>query len=250
MKVKSCLYCGDSRLVRVANRLDNNVVLRCTNCGLMMVEDINDDSEKLYTADYFEKDEGTRSGYTNYLSSPVANLIGKYAFSRLFVKQIGSHLDLGCADGSLMEIFKSEGFFTHGLEISKDAVKIANEKGLDVSFSKLHSFPKKQPRSNLITAFDLLEHADAPGKILHSIYDNLKEGGCFCFSTLSADVNNPSDYWFNNSLEHYIYYDRDNLSYILSDVFGENNFGFVEIEVNGVAEFWGFAKKRYCYSRA
>lgn len=243
MKVKSCLYCGDKKLTYVTHRSDDNGILRCERCSVLMVENISDDTEQLYTADYFEKQTATKNGYTNYLSSPAGNLIGKYAFSRLFARQGGVHLDLGCADGSLMEIFVSEGFESHGLEISKDAVKIANTKGLNVQFSALHGFPANLPKSNVITAFDLLEHADKPGVVLREVYKNLADDGYFVFSTLSVKKNNPTDYWFNNSLEHYIYYNRENLTYILTDVFGEGNFAFVEEDVNGIAEFWGFAKR-------
>lgn len=242
MKVNSCLYCGAKKLTKVTYRSDNNGILKCPKCGVMMVEHINGDTESLYTSDYFEKDKGTKNGYTNYLSSPVGNLIGKYAFARLFVEK-GNQLDLGCADGSLMEIFKSEGFESRGLEISKDAVQIANSKGLNVEFSNLHSFPEQLSKSDVITAYDLLEHADMPGAVLRDVYSNLNDNGCFVFSTLSVKHNDPSDYWFNNSLEHYVYYNAESLQYILTDIFGENNFAFVEMDVNGVAEFWGVAKK-------
>ena len=243
MKVTDCLYCGFKDLTKVTQRSDNNGILECGRCGVMMVENISDDTESLYTADYFEKSKGTKSGYTNYLSSPVANLMGKYGFTRLFAREPGRHLDLGCADGSLIEIFNGEGYDSGGLEISKDAVAIANAKGLDVSFSTLHSFPKGIKQSNVITAFDLLEHADRPGLVLKEVYKNLNPDGYFVFSTLSVQKDNPGDYWFNNSLEHYIYYNKENLTYVLTEIFGKDRFAFVEIEINGVAEFWGFAKK-------
>jgi len=243
MKVTHCLFCGNKELTYVTYRLDGNGILKCARCGIMMVENLSDDTEQLYTAEYFEKDEGTKNGYSNYLSSPVANLIGKYAFTRLFAQKSGVHLDLGCADGSLMEIFKSEGFQTHGLEISKDAVAIANDKGLDVQFSSLDPFPKHTARANVITAFDILEHAAAPRVVLTEAFKNLEDNGYFVFSTLSVKHDDPSDYWYNNSLEHYIYYNKASLTYALTDVFGAGNFHFADIEINGVSEFWGFAKK-------
>jgi glycosyltransferase involved in cell wall biosynthesis/SAM-dependent methyltransferase len=243
MKVLRCLYCDHDTLSSVTHRSDNNEILRCARCKVMMVENINDDTESLYTADYFEKAEGTKNGYTNYLSSPVVNLIGKFGFSRLFARELGVHLDLGCADGSLIEIFNSAGFVSSGLEISKDAVAIAKSKGLDVKFSTLHSFPAGLQKSTVITAFDLLEHADRPGAVLKEVYENLEDDGYFVFSTLCVKRTDPSDYWFNNSLEHYVYYDQKSLEFIMTEVFGEGRFAFVEIEINGVAEFWGFGKK-------
>lgn len=242
MKVTNCLYCEAPKLKYVTSRYDGVGIVECERCSLMMVDTINDDTESLYTSDYFEKEQGTKNGYTNYLSSPVANLIGKYAFAKLFTP-IGNHLDLGCADGSLMEIFTVGGFSSKGLEISKDAVEIANAKGMDVQFSQLHSFPKELPKSDVITAYDLLEHADKPGVVLKEVYKNLNDGGHFVFSTLSVKHNDPSDYWFNNSLEHYVYYNSENLEFILNEVFGKGNFAFVEMEINGIAEFWGVATK-------
>ncbi len=243
MKVVECLYCNAGDLIHITERSDGVGVLKCAKCGVMMVDRLNADTAGLYTADYFEKKSDTKNGYKDYFSSPVANLIGKYAFTRLFVRDTGSHVDLGCADGSLMEIFACEGFQTHGLEISQDAVKFARDKGLDAQASTLHSFPTKLPKSHVITAFDLLEHTDRPGVVLKEVYRNLEQNGYFIFSTLSVKKSDPSEYWFNNSLEHYVYYTQDSLAYILSEVFGADNFGIVEQDVNGIAELWGYAKK-------
>ncbi len=243
MKVTNCLYCGGEDLTHVTHRSDDNGILRCERCMVMMVENISNNTEGMYTAEYFEKSEDTKSGYTNYLSSPAANIIGKYGFARLFAREPGNHLDLGCADGSLVEIFKSAGYNSKGLEISKDAVEIASAKGLDVQYSRLHTFPTNLPQSRVITAFDLLEHADKPGNVLREVYKNLEKNGYFVFSTLSVKRNDTTDYWFNHSLEHYVYYNETSLHNILTEIFGNGNFAFVEIEINGVAEFWGFGKK-------
>ncbi|MEO5950651.1 MAG: glycosyltransferase [Candidatus Saccharimonadales bacterium] len=209
----------------------------------MMVEEIADHTEDLYTADYFEKASDTRSGYTNYLSSPAVNLLGKFGLCKQFIKNNGRHMDLGAADGSLMEIFAAAGYETVGLEISQDVVDIAKSKGLRSLQSNLHSFPEKIGKFDIITAFDLLEHADRPGLVLDNVVDHLNDDGFFVFSTLSVTQYTPDDYWFSHSLEHYIYYDTENLTNVLTDKFGKGNFAFTAIEVNGVSEFWGFAKK-------
>ncbi|MGQ0623879.1 MAG: class I SAM-dependent methyltransferase, partial [Sporichthyaceae bacterium] len=208
-----------------------------------MVCNLSDDTEALYGAEYFEKQEETKYGYTTYLSSPVASLVGKFAFAALFAKAPGRHLDLGCADGSLMEIFAAAGFTTRGLEISKHAVGIAQSKGLDVDVSRLHGFPAGQPTSDLITVFDVLEHVDQPGATLRAITENLHDEGYCAFSTLSVRSADGSDYWFNNCLEHYVYYDRDSLTFVLTEAFGAGNFDFIEVEIAGIAEFWGCARK-------
>ncbi len=243
MKVKNCLYCGFNNLKVVNQRSDETHILECQKCHVMMVDEISDNTEQLYTSEYFEKSADTKSGYTDYLSSPVANVLGKYGLTTLFASKQSVHLDLGCADGSLIEIFKSNGYESRGLEISKDAVNIAKSKGLEVLYSNLHKFPKELTNSDVITAFDLLEHADKPGNVLKEVFKNLNKDGYFVFSTLSVDKRDPADYWFNNSLEHYVYYDEVSLTNVLRDTFGEGRFSFIKISINNISEFWGFAKK-------
>lgn len=243
MKISKCLYCDNKNISELTYRLDGENILRCGHCGVMMTANISKNRQDLYDVEYFEKGKETKVGYANYLSSPTANLMGKYAFARLFVEKSGDYLDLGCADGSLVEIFKKEGFNASGLDISKAAIDIANGKGLNVSFSDLRSFPENQPKSDLITAFDLLQHIERPGDLLRLVYDNLKKDGLFCFSTLNITKNDPSDYWFNTSFEHCVYYNYESLSYIFDDVFGRGNYSLMKIDKNGIAEIWGIAKK-------
>lgn len=243
MKVNRCINCNSNKLSEVNRRVDNNPILECSACKMLMVGELNDDTESLYTKDYFEKDKATKFGYDNYLSSPVANIVGKFGLPALFVEPGSTHLDLGCADGSLVEIFNEKEYISRGLEISKDAVRLGSEKGLDIRYSNLKGFPKDLPKSDLITAFDLLEHSDAPARVTQEAYDNLNDDGYFVFSTLAVEKEDPEDYWFNNSLEHYAYYNEDNLQRMLGDVFGSNNIAFKAVSNNGIVEFWGVAKK-------
>lgn len=240
MKVIKCLYCQNAKLDLVTHRSDGVGILRCRNCKVMMVDEVKDDTASLYTKDYFEKKEETSQGYATYMSSPTANLYGKYAFAHLFSKGI-NHIDLGSADGSLMEIFYQNGYNTVGLEISKDAVEATTNKGLKAYVTNLHTFPSSIAKADVITAYDLLEHADRPDLVLKNVHSILKADGVFVFSTLSVTKYDITDYWFNNSLEHYIYYDNESLTNILTDIFGAGKFGFVEEVINGVSEFWGFA---------
>jgi len=243
MKVSRCLYCEGQDLLFVAQRLDGNRILKCDRCGLLMTEDLPDNFTDLYGREYFEKPEDTKTGYTNYFSSPAANVIGKYAFARLFSDKPGTHLDLGAADGSLVEIFEANDFNSRGLEISSAAVRAAQTKGLMVSESDLSQFSKGLPKSSLITAFDVLEHLPNLKAALANIRTNLADSGYFIFSTVSVKKNDSTEYWYNTSLEHCVYFTRENLSLILADTFGQHNFAFVELDLNGETQFWGVAKR-------
>lgn len=209
-----------------------------------MVDRLADNTEDLYKKEYFEKPEKTSSGYSTYLSMPAANMLGKYAFARLISENTGKHLDLGCANGSLIDIFSTYGYESRGLEISKDAVEICTIKGLNVEQSNLHKFPDTFKNQDIITAYDVLEHLDSPGVTLKNIFNALNDDGVFVFTTLAVTKYDSTDYWFNNSLEHYIYFDEASLNSLLTRVFGDGNYYFNKVSINGVSEFWGFAKKK------
>lgn len=207
-----------------------------------MVDSIDANPSELYNLDYFEKSSDTGIGYTDYINNPAGSLIGKYGFARLFIEKPTTHIDLGCADGSLVEIFTSFGFSSKGLDISKPAISIARSKGLEADVSNLEVFPKGYDSSEVITAFDVLEHSSSPGKVLKQVKKTLGKNGVFIFSTLAVSSTEPTEYWFNHSLEHYAYYTKENLEKIFTDIFGKDNFSFTEVGVNGVTEFWGIAK--------
>lgn len=209
-----------------------------------MVDTIDAHPETIYGKEYFDKSDDTGIGYTNYLNNPAGSLIGKYGFTSLFISKPTTHLDLGCADGSLVEIFSANGFASKGLDISKDAVAIARSKGLDVKASNLEVFPAGYQTADIVTAFDVLEHSKNPGTVLKQAKKAIGTDGYFIFSTLAVTSIEPTEYWFTHSLEHYVYYTRENLERVFADIFGKGNFDFVEVESSGVVEFWGIARNK------
>ena len=145
---------------------------------------------------------------------------------RLFLREGGSYLDLGCADGSLVELFVNDGVKSQGVEISKEAVAVANAKGLDVVQSRVEKLPDRINKASVVTAFDVLEHLSILKPALSEIHRVLEDNGMFVFSTLAVEKVDKTDYWFNNSLEHYAYFDKSSLANILNETFGKGNHRF------------------------
>jgi len=247
MLTKNCLWCNSNKINKKCKRKDSVNILQCQECGLLMVDEMPEESVKLYTDKYFEKETDNKNiGYNSYFSNPVANLLGKYALVKLFTEnRFGKYLDLGCADGSLMELFKSYGFTeVYGLDISSDAIAIAKNKGLNAAVSNLNNFLFPDNNVDFISAFDLFEHLDHPRNTLIEIKRVMKDSGIFVFSTLHVDTINDDDYWFNNSLEHFIYYNKNILMNLFEDVFGSGNVFMIVVNINGISEIIGIAKKQ------
>ncbi len=245
MIIKKCLWCKSESLKKTIKRKDGNQVMQCQNCGLLMIEEISENLDNLYKKDYFEKIEDDKfMGYKDYLSSPVSNVLGKFAFIKLFIsKDFKKYLDIGCADGSLVELFNNYKYESYGLDISKDAVKEGIQKGLNVSVSNLKQIFFNKQEFDFISAFDLIEHLDTPKETLTEVKRVLKDGGIFFYSTLCVNEISENEFWFNNSLEHIIYYDKIVLTKLIEEVFGVQNVANIEIKINGITEIIGIAKK-------
>lgn len=90
----------------------------------------------------------------------------------------GKILDIGCAHGYFLKHMPPS-FDCYGIDISSYAVEKAQEIHSTENIV-LHDIKKGIPfpfEFDVITAFDVLEHFDDPGKVISSIYEKLKPGG-------------------------------------------------------------------------
>lgn len=93
-------------------------------------------------------------------------------------------LDIGCYTGIFLELLQEEGADVYGLELQKEAVKIANEKlpgkviQADVSS---YNFPLK--KYDIITLLGIVEHVPDPILLIKNAYKLLKKGGIIFIQT-------------------------------------------------------------------
>jgi len=95
-------------------------------------------------------------------------------------KQSGSLLDLGCSSGSFLEYLKGEDWKLHGIEMSADCAKAAEEKtGARVFVGDIVKAPFPPESFDVITCFDVLEHLYQPRQVMAKVREWLKPGGIF-----------------------------------------------------------------------
>ena len=151
-------------------------LVRCKTCSLVRSDPILDSKqqEKLYKESlclYSETSENylLKKTYGNY----IRKLIKDYKIKK------NSYLDIGCANGFLLEKAIELGFENvKGIEPSDDAIKKANSKikphimkGLFTS--KLFD----ENRFDLITFFQTFDHIPDPNTFLKDCFHVLKKGG-------------------------------------------------------------------------
>lgn len=98
-------------------------------------------------------------------------------------------LDIGCGTGTVCFYFAARGIDTVGIDISKNAIKLAkmNAKSLSLS-SKTNFFVSDFPNDKLSGKFDLiicsevLEHIENDTKAISKVYSLLEKGGEVFFS--------------------------------------------------------------------
>ncbi|MAG59713.1 hypothetical protein CMO96_02910 [Candidatus Woesebacteria bacterium] len=101
----------------------------------------------------------------------------------------GKILDVGCGSGSTLVLLKELGWDVYGIEIDKNAVKIAQERGLlNVKlgeYEKIADFPNNYFDS--IRLYHVIEHIPDPRNCLQLIHKKLKPGGEVLLGTPNTD---------------------------------------------------------------
>ncbi len=107
-------------------------------------------------------------------------------FKNIFLKRInkikkfkldGKALDIGCSTGAYLGLLKELGWDVTGIETSKQAAKIAADKGIRVLTQSFESTNFKDQRFDLIILNHTLEHLENPLDVFQKIYKLLNPSG-------------------------------------------------------------------------
>jgi 2-polyprenyl-3-methyl-5-hydroxy-6-metoxy-1,4-benzoquinol methylase len=85
-------------------------------------------------------------------------------------------LDVGCSNGVLVELLRARGVDAHGIELSDVPVAEARARGLPVERSSLEDYRPDAPY-DVVTCFDVIEHAIDPVRSLEALHRLLVPGG-------------------------------------------------------------------------
>lgn len=113
-----------------------------------------------------------------------------------------SILDIGCFDGGFLKPLA--GFYnTYGIEIHEEARRIAEKNGIEIVGGDFSSIKGK---FECVTAFDIIEHVEEPGRFLEKCFEAVPSGGRVLISTGNMDALTfklmGSRYWYCTIAEH------------------------------------------------
>lgn len=89
-------------------------------------------------------------------------------------------LDIGCRNGTLLNIFLYEGFENlYGLDISEEALKFIDDRVNTIVADAQQVLPYKDNSFDVVMATHVIEHLEKPKNAVAEIYRILKKGGLF-----------------------------------------------------------------------
>lgn len=229
MEYINCILCGSngSRILfkkkdKFGITDDEFCVVECLECGLLFVNPRPSEEEigKFYPNTYSWKETFDTNSYFTRL---IRHLEKNYRYHLLkdevlkVIKntgiKVGKVLDVGCGTGDRLDVFRSYGFDTYGVEIS-DAADYAKEY-MKLNVLKGGLFAANFPDCffDIITLYNVLEHTHNPLRVCQEINRILKDDGfliiqipnkdsiqCHIFMKRWSAFDVPRDlYYFNIS---------------------------------------------------
>lgn len=96
-------------------------------------------------------------------------------------------LDVGCGNGALCRLLKSEGFEVMGCDADAEGVRLASGSGFGMEFKKVGVYDDPaligQKNFDVIVSSQVVEHLFIPSALPKFAYALLKPGGCLIVTT-------------------------------------------------------------------
>ncbi|OFX56525.1 MAG: hypothetical protein A2046_14280 [Bacteroidetes bacterium GWA2_30_7] len=205
----NCIICFKNKLIPLRNYEKHNLI-KCRNCGLVFMKQIptKDELDSYYSVYSYEKEQIV-SELTFKRYNSLLNEFEKF-------RNTNNMLDIGCGQGYFLEVAKKRGWNVFGTEYSTNAVKICENKGINMKTGMLNQNDFEPESFDIVTSFEVLEHINNPREEIKNIYSLLRVGGLFYCTT--PNFNSLTRYFTKENYniicypEHLTYYTNKTLN--------------------------------------
>jgi 2-polyprenyl-3-methyl-5-hydroxy-6-metoxy-1,4-benzoquinol methylase len=216
---KQSLICKDYTVSQ-----EKFTIVACDSCGFQFTNPRPDDSVlgKYYKSDDYISHSDTKKGLISQLYHIVRNytLNKKLALLNKYVSR-GTILDYGCGTGMFLKACSNDGWKCFGIEPDSDAIKLAKDKGLNVTHDKL-SFIKDNDNSKFdaIALWHVLEHVTDLDATLTFFTEKLNSNGVLVIAVpnhKSFDAQLYKEFWAAYDVPRHLYhFHKDTVEQLLS----------------------------------
>lgn len=170
-------------------------IFKCQNCGGVFLGNFqlgSQDLLKYYGKDYY-KDS---LKYGNKLLQLLIKISEKYSFwrkQRLILSYFSNRkskvkiLDVGCGEGKFLANLNPQKFEAMGVEISKEASRICQKKGLKIINDDFSKADFEEEKFDVITLWHVLEHLNNPVEVIEKIGSLLTRNGILIIATPNTE---------------------------------------------------------------
>jgi SAM-dependent methyltransferase len=212
-----------------------------------------EDLDSLYVGDYFSRQGQPSEGYADYRSTATHSLSWIAALLTELPIAKDSILDVGCADGFLLERVAGAGRRA-GIEPNPGMAEAARGAGIDVIGSDLlaPALESERAQFDLVSAIAVLEHLDDIRAGAARCLDLLRPHGVMVFEIPLLDGSIRDAVWLTSSLEHVWYPTCESIEWLFGNElglaqrgvaceivsYGQTYFGVVGRYEDDVAKVW------------
>ena len=199
----TCYLCGNSKCSLIHDNIRYNLSprpFRCDNCGFVFLYPrMTPEMEKEFYEKTYRYNYDIQTAEDLWQASLPEAKKRVLRFNELYGKD-SRLLEIGCASGYFLFEVKDYVKSVTGIELTKEYVKYAKSKGLNVKDS-LNEVPDNS--CDLIFMFHVLEHIDDPINFLKEVKKKLSQNGKLIIEVPNVDDVLVSVYKIKNHLDFY-----------------------------------------------
>jgi SAM-dependent methyltransferase len=197
-KVTACGLCRGDKF-RILYRFSDFSIQQCQSCGLVCRDRLlsEQDSKELYDVGYFNSQQARYFSHRHVAFYKKIQMVESFCKQPLFTPK-RKLLDVGCAVGTFLQIAGERGWEVYGQDVSVYAANVSRAKKLDIFTGDLWDAHFPNDFFDVITAWDSLNHANDPQRLLREMNRILKKGGL-----LAVEVNSIDSFMYR--LAHWLY---------------------------------------------
>lgn len=212
MEKGSCTFCPEGTEAAAFIQTESEGIpfsyLKCRGCGMVFLSPRPDEKEMLpfYAREYY--------GQGDHKFHPGVEVFRSFfAWKRVrrvqaFFSGPGKALDIGCGQGTFLQLLKGEGWAGEGTELTEASAARASRRGIPVSVGEFDPGRFRAHSFDLISFWHVLEHLRDPRRTLGNLPGLLKRGGVVAISTpnvesVQAEVGKGK--WFHLDPPRHLY---------------------------------------------